>query len=221
MTSFFLDQINRYECHDMLSTFNLEENHYILVIIRYVLLVLQVKLEYNVEIHLPRSSNEMYTYHSDNIWSKILFAMFYIKLNKEIDNGLLFNYIHIGGSVNLIHHWYSKFIQKGITNNKKIQEEIRYYMISTDAAFKDVNLLTYLAIDNIIKRSIYHIKDSIFIDNYMVLIDEMLSFIVKEKKVTDKIYTLFSNYLIKPFNNPCIDTENKIEISILLSNYVN
>ena len=50
-------------------------------LVRYINLIIHVKLEYDIELHYPRNSVEKFTYQSDKLWSKIIYYLIY--LNKK------------------------------------------------------------------------------------------------------------------------------------------
>ena len=210
--------INKYNAIDILKDFDTLPNNIIYwKLIRYIILVLQVKQNISIELHPPRNTTEFFTYISDKLWSKIIHGMSYILLNpvdndynpKQIYN--LFHHIHLGGSVNLIKYWYFQLHNKKYTEKIEIKYELSYYIEETHIVYNNNNYKYYENIDKIITNALSHIARMIKINDTIdetVLYYTMLKYIIKED-IPISIFNTFTHYLNSPYIDPCIETEAK------------
>jgi hypothetical protein len=199
------------------DTFTDDEKKLLWKLIRYLSLTLYIKLDYNIEIHHPRSSVEKFTYESDKLWSKIIYYLIYlntsdIKSIKSIQS--IYKYIVIGGYVNLKKYWYNILPKKeNYANELLYYSDTTYYKLKTYKPFSDST------IDGCIINVLYYIINNVYNkDEYLSKV--MLEYIINKNDITKKLQTKFINYLNTPYISPCQESENKMDMYNLLYDYI-
>jgi hypothetical protein len=181
-------------------------------IVRYISLIIYIKLEYSIEIHYPRDSFERFTYESDKLWSKILYYMLYVNSKEVKSIQLIYKYITIGGYVNLIKYWSN--ILSNISNIEKIYyTETTYFRLKTEKSNYNTDT------DNCIISALYYIIYNIYSDD-SILSKTMLKYIIRDYDINSDMISKFSNYLNSSYIDPCRETENKIDMYNLLYDYI-
>jgi len=181
---------------------------------RYISLVLYINIRYNIELHKPRICIEKFSYESDKLWSKIIYFILYLNTNTIQSRKIIYQYIHIGGYVNLIKYWYDKIIK-----NDKFESDKKYYESYTfyDATKSDS---VYEAKKDIhITNALYFIINNVYGSDYN-LCKTMLKYLINESKISNNIIIQFSNYLNNLNRDPCLETERKIDIYNLIYDFI-
>ena len=212
------DDISRHNVNDVLINFSEsysnDEKKLFWKLIRYISLILYIKLDYSIEIHRPRSSVEKFTYESDKLWSKIIYFLIYLNTNDIKSALLIYKYIIIGGYVNLKKYWYDKLPKKENYNN-----ELLYYTESTYYRLKTLKPFSDSTIDLYIIHALYYIINNVYIeDHYLSKI--MLEYIINKNNITKNMHTKFNEYLGSPHIDPCRENENKLDIFNLIYDYI-
>jgi hypothetical protein len=216
ISSFFdSDVLNRRTSIDELVTFGLtEKNHIYLKLIRYIILVIEIKLSDSIELHLPRNTTEFFTYNSDKYWSKLIYAMNYItKTEKDkINFTILLHYIHVGGYVNINKHWNVHLIEKGYLKSKVVKDDIDYHSKTTRNILRISAYDANLIIDRIITSCLYSIREHIESNDDMYY--HMIKHILNENSVniSRNLIHKYENYLRGSYHNVCTESENKYDM---------
>jgi hypothetical protein len=217
---FIPDIINRYIVPDKLKNFNIDENNKIyLILIRYILLIIQMKYNDIIELHSPRNTTEYFTYTSDKMWSKIIYGMVYLnevfQKKETVSYNVLFHYIHVGGCVNIIKYWYHHLREIKYTEIDAVKKDIKYHMQSTSYSIScDYNNINYLY-DKIISQSLYGIRDFINLNNDNIYI-YMLQFILNDNNIDNNLIIEYKKYLNNSYINSCRESENREDIINLI-----
>jgi len=183
-------------------------------LVRYVNLILYIKIEHSIELHYPRSSIEKFTYESDKLWSKIIYYLIYLNTNDIRSQQLIYKYILLGGYVNLKKYWYDILPKKEIYN-----QELIYYIDSSYYKLKSYKPYSDSKIDLCIINVLYYIINNVCPkDNNLSKI--MLEYIINTSDITKIIQNKFINYLNSSFIDPCRENESRIEIYNLLYDYI-
>lgn len=213
-----VDGLSRHNAIDLLINFSKvysdNEKKLLWKLIRYVNLIIYIKLEISIELHCPRSSVEKFTYESDKLWSKIIYYIIYIKTNDIKSLQLIYKYIIIGGYVNLKNYWYNILPKKENYNN-----ELLYYSDTTYFKLKTIKLYRDSIIDSCIINVLHYISNNVYTrDDILSII--MLEYIINRMDINKILQTKFINYLNSPYIDPCRESENKIDMYNLLYDYI-
>jgi len=214
---FISDIINRYTGPDKLSKFiYTDDNNKYLILMRYLLLVIQLKIKDSVELHLPRNTSEYFTYQSDKLWSKIIYAIMYINENNDpmCYNNLL-HYIHVGGCVNLVKYWFYHLNDKKYSEKELVRSDIKYHMQSTGYSLYYDSYNFHLKFDKIITECIFYIKDYINLNNDDIYI-QMLTYILNSEMVSNNLLTDYKKYLNRSYIDPSNESLNKYDMLNLI-----
>lgn len=212
------DVLTRQNAIDVLINFSKvytnDEKKLLWKLMRYVNLIIYIKLECNIELHCPRSSVEKFTYESDKLWSKIIYYIIYLNNNDIQSLQLIYEYIIIGGYVNLKNYWYNILPKKENYDN-----ELLYYTDTTYFKFKLYKAFSDSTIDLCIINVLHYITYNVYsIDEYLSII--MLEYIINKTDITKILQTKFINYLNSPYIDPCRESENKIDMYNLLYDFI-
>jgi hypothetical protein len=183
-------------------------------LMRYVNLVIYIKLKCNIELHCPRSSVEKFTYESDKLWSKIIYYIIYLNTNHIQSLELIYKYIIMGGYVNLKNYWYNILPKKENYDNELLYyTDTTYFKLKSNKPFSDSTV--DLCIINILHYIAYNVYST---DEYLGMI--MLEYIINKTDITQILQTKFINYLNTSYIDPCRENENKLEIYNLIYDYI-
>jgi hypothetical protein len=213
-----VDVFTRQNAIDVLFNFSKvytnDEKKLIWKLVRYVNLIIYIKLEYGIELHCPRSSIEKFTYESDKLWSKIIYYLIYINNNDNQSLQLIYEYIIIGGYVNLKKYWYDILPKKENYNH-----ELIYYTDTSYSKLKSCKPYSDSTMDFCIINVLYYIKNNVYtMDDNLSKI--MLEYIINKNNITKIIKIKFIDYLNSSYIDPCRETENKMDIYNLLYDYI-
>jgi hypothetical protein len=204
---------------DLLSIFDTLPNKiHLWRMMRYFTIIYNIKYGISIEIHKPRNTTEMFTYHSDKFWAKLIYGLSTRNLQKPV-----LVKMHEGSTINLKQYWYPILLQNNYLTRCDIKYEISYYI-------SDNNLI----IENIIKENTIHqniLNDNKIIAsilNYIINITyidkdtcvHLLKYICKYNLIDDILIDEFYKYIISPPTNPCTETENREDMIVLLEYYV-
>jgi len=199
---------------DFTHVYSNDEKKLLWKLVRYVNLILYIKIEHSIELHYPRSSIEKFTYESDKLWSKIIYYLIYLNTNDIRSQQLIYKYILLGGYVNLRQYWYDILPKK-----ENYHQELVYYMDNSYFKLKTYKPYSDSKIDLCIINVLYYIVNNVYTkDNNLSKI--MLEYIINTSDITKIIQNKFINYLNSSFIDPCRENENKIEIYNLLYDYI-
>jgi hypothetical protein len=128
--------------------------------------------------------------------------------------------IHAGTEFNLKHHWYEILCDKNYLSDNNVYYEITYYLCINDNSVDYNEKRTHFQLldeNKILSNIIFYILDIISInrENSIYLLKYMCN-----GMLDDKIINKFYEYLISPPNDPCLETENREEIIILINNFL-
>jgi len=203
---------------DLLTIYNTLPNKLFLwSIMRYICLAFKIYYNISIEIHSPRDSTEVYTYHSDKMWAKILYGLLPEKLYRP-----MLQKIYEGSQNNLKQYWYSILLQNNLLLRDSIKNEVSYYLYKNDLVDSDkkekedhekilnynktiANILNYvIKIKSITKETALH----------------LLRYICIHDKLDDSIVNKFYIYLISLPTNPCLESENREDMLCFLDNFL-
>jgi len=204
---------------DILANFDMmpnKENYWFLM--RFMCIILDIYRDIKIELHPPRITNEMFVYHSDKYWSRIVYAWNELQHNPQITKNDIFNCVHIGGSINYLDYWYDIF-KKQNTFTEKITNENKYYVSSLyDLKTKTHNDINYLIeIDQKIADVLYHIKNYKLNKQYCKY---MIALIIDTKYISQYIIDTVYNYLSSDYIDPRVDSEKRYDLLVLFYDFL-
>jgi hypothetical protein len=183
-------------------------------LVRYINLIIHVKLEYGIELHYPRNSVERFTYESDKLWSKIIYFFVYLNTKDIKSLQLIYKYIVIGGYVNLKKYWYNILPKEQYYNN-----ELLYYENTTFFKLKACKPFSDSSEDLCIINALYYISNNVYSKNDN-LSNIMLEYIINKNNITKILQIRFNDYLNSSYIDPCKETEKRYDIYNLLYDYI-
>ena len=203
------------------------------IIMRYVCVILKIKYNTCVEIHQPRNTTEFYTYSSDKYWVKIFYGLLYLKLYPSSSMIEMWIYIHKCSADNLLKYWYPILSRKKYVTMTEHNITIKYYLYSVvmihkilkDKPYNEETMNIFKILveeDKCISQLLCYINSSKFTvyNNNREITNYFLNYIPFKNPINDELRTHFFNYLMSPINDPCIESENKNELTELIYDYL-
>lgn len=197
----------------------IKNKQHLWIMIRFCAIMLDISHDISIEIHTPRNTTEFFSYTSDKYWAKIINGIDYLENNPYPFKDELLNKIHLGSKNNLIMYWYPILKNLKYLNIYNLQSEISYYSCSIELILelkeKKNNLIynTLLSIDQTICDALWIVyKSKIHIYTCYELL-KLIKLNCTDSYVLENFYL----HLISKYDNPCIETENRIEIVDLIT----
>jgi hypothetical protein len=207
-----------YEKYDILNSYNiLLQNNENWFLIRYICIVLDIYLDIKIELHPLRNTTELFTYHSDKYWSKIIYTWTKLECNPDMTIDEIFTCVHIGGALNYLEHWYYIFELRGTfkqntTFTKDLITEQMYYLTRSSDLELNKSFDNLRNVDKIIANAIFYIKN---IKLHKINCKYILANFIDSKYIScyliDKVYDYFSSEYV----DSSLDAENRNDLLIL------
>lgn len=204
---------------DLLSIFDtLPNKTHLWQMMRYFTLIYSISHGISIEIHKPRNTREIFTYHSDKFWAKLIYGL----SNENLQKTML-DKIDEGSRINVKQYWYPIFLQNNCLNRNDIKYEISYYIRNHTLDIENIlNEKTVhqsvLNENKIVANILNYVKNIKSINKDTCIL--LLKNICKYNLIDDIIVDEFYKYIASPPTNPCSETENREDIIILLECYM-
>jgi len=196
---------------DLLERYDIDKHKLYYISIKIILLICEYYINLEVELFVPRSSTEMFSYETDKFWSIIINVYNYFDDNLDVDitRDMLYKVVHYSGAVNFF-HWYKNFYYKKRIADLDERQEIKYYLYSVDKIIQNKEFNAKRNIDMLIVDILLYIR---YINNFNKNTCKLImKKYFKILLIPDNIVNLFHKYINDPYINSTLDGEDKKEI---------